>query len=270
MAIIHIDKLLYPMGNGATNPIRGIVNNKEYVIKTFNNVEGNKVLINELIGYRLAKQLDLPVPNALLGVIDENTYIDENVRDLEDFNEDCYGIAFCSELLYPVAPIASNKIIKMSTNYKWLIPKLILFDHLIYNKDRNKGNLLMSLSKNNKQLYVIDHSHIYNLEAIWNSVGLKQKMEDCDFNDENIMSDNWYLYSKFKDIMDIDMVEMEKALQYFKEKLNLDFFNHIIDNIPDVWENNKSELKALSEYLIYRMEHLGDYINIILSYTYNI
>ena len=96
MAIIHIDKLLYPMGNGATNPIRGIVNNKEYVIKTFNNVEGNKVLINELIGYRLAKQLDLPVPNALLGVIDENTYIDENVRDLEDFNEDCYGIAFCS------------------------------------------------------------------------------------------------------------------------------------------------------------------------------
>lgn len=226
------------------------------------------MLINELICYQLAIQLELPIPNAILGVIDENTYIEENVVNLEDFNRECYGVAFCSELINPVTSISSDKMIKMSSNYKWLIPKLMLFDHLIYNKDRNKGNLLISLSKKDKKLYVIDHSHTFNLEALWNSVGLHQKIEDNDYLDENIMSDNWYLYSKFKKAMNIDMIEMNDAYKYFEKKLSLDFFEHIIDNVPVMWENNKSELKALSEYLIYRMEHLEDYINIILSHTY--
>ncbi|NFI03715.1 hypothetical protein FC959_04705 [Clostridium botulinum] len=268
MDITHIDRLLFPMGNGATIPIQGVVNGKEYIIKTFNNVEGNKTLVNELVCYLIAKQLKLPIPNAILGIIDTETEIHQNVSSLEDFSDKCYGISFCSELIKPVTTINSSKMITLSSNYNWLIPKLMLFDHLIYNKDRNKGNLLISISKNNKQLYIIDHSHTFNLEALWNSTGLQQKIQDNDFLDTQIMDDNWYHYSKFKDALTIDSITMKENIQYFKDNLSIKFFNTIVDKVPLMWENNKDELLALSNYLIYRMEHIDDFANIILSTCY--
>lgn len=268
MKIYKVDKLLKPVGNGSTNPIYGIINNKEYVIKTFNNPEGNKILINELISYLIVKKLDLPMPNAILGIIDNKTFISNEVLETEEFNEECFGIAFCSEVIKPVTTISSEKMMAISSNYESLIPKLMLLDHLIYNKDRNKGNLLISLSKSDSKMYIIDHSHVFNLEALWNSFGLQQRIEDEDYRDLRIMQDNWYHYSKFKTTMDIRKNDMQNAVNYFYERLDTKFFNDIIFSIPEQWEKNTSELKALADYLTYRLEHLNDYANMIVKYDY--
>lgn len=268
METIHVDELLCFFGNGATKPIHAVANNSRYILKLFNNPEGNKVLVNELICYLIAKQLELPIPDAILGIVDSNTKIDTSIFSDEDFSNDCYGIAYCSKFLDPVTTISSPKMIGMSKNHKWLLPKLMLFDHLIYNKDRNKGNLLISLSKSNKNLYIIDHSHTFNLEALWNSVGLAQKIEDNDFNDTRIMDDNWYQYSNFKQYVNIDIVEMRETIEYFKERLSIDFFKGLIEKVPDMWENDKDELVALVDYLIYRMEHLEDFANLIINSKY--
>lgn len=268
METIHIDRLLFPIGNGATSPIQGIANEKDYVIKTFNNVQGNKVLVNELICYLIAEKLLLPIPKAILGQIDKNTVIDKYVHDSEDFDENCYGVAFCSELLTPVTIVKSDKMLKLAPNFQWLLPKLMLFDHLIYNKDRNMGNLLISLSKKDKQLYIIDHSHTFNMESIWNSTGLYQKIDSKDYLDDYIMKNNSYHYSKFKEALKIDLITMQDTVKYFQDNLPLDFFKGIIDKVPEVWENDKDELRALSEYLIYRMEHITDFAEMILSYKY--
>ncbi|MDU2282265.1 HipA family kinase [Clostridium paraputrificum] len=268
MDIIHIDELLFPIGNGITIPIHGTSNGLHYIVKTFNNVEGNKTLINELVCYLIAKKLSLPIPDAKLGIIDKNTKIDENVSELEDFSEDCFGLAFCSTYLNPVTTISSSKMLKLSSNYKWLLPKLMLFDHLVYNKDRNKGNLLISLSKNNNQLFIIDHSHTFNLEAIWNSIGLEQKMQEFDIYDDRIMLGNWYHYSKFKTVSNIDILTMKDTVNYFRENLSKDFFESLVDNIPEVWENDKEEIRALIKYLLYRFEHLDVFADIIANTNY--
>lgn len=268
MNIIHIDELFCFIGNGATNPIHGMGDGTRYIVKTFNNPEGNKVLINELVAYFIAKQLKLPIPNATLGMIDNITKIDADIFKSDDFNESCYGLAFCSELLQPVTTISSFKMLSMSKNYTWLLPKLMLFDHLIYNKDRNKGNLLISLSKTDKNLYIIDHSHIFSMEALWNSIGLNQRIAENDFNDSTIMDDNWYQYSNFKKVLNIDIITMRDTIDYFKDHLSIDFFNNLIEKIPTVWENDKDELIALINYLIYRVEHLEEFANLIMNTQY--
>ncbi|MGL5086033.1 MAG: HipA family kinase [Clostridium sp.] len=268
MDVIHIDELLCFIGNGATHPIHAIGNNTRYVVKTFNNPEGNKVLISELVSYYIAKQLNLPIPNAVLGTIDSNTIIDKGILESDDFNQNCYGLSFCSELLHPVTSISSSKMLTMSSNYKWLIPNLMLFDHLIYNKDRNKGNLLISLSKSNKSLYIIDHSHVFSMEALWNSFGFSQRINENDFNDMIIMQDNWYHYSNFKKVMNIDMLTMQETINHFKDNLNTAFFKSLIDKIPVMWENDKSELESLINYLIYRMEHLEEFASLIMNIQY--
>ena len=79
------------------------------------------------------------MPNAKLGIIDNKTFISNEVLETEEFNEECFGIAFCSEVIKPATTISSEKMMAISSNYETLIPKLMLLDHLIYNKDRNKG-----------------------------------------------------------------------------------------------------------------------------------
>ncbi|EGT3817429.1 TPA: hypothetical protein OXB05_002699 [Clostridioides difficile] len=269
MDIQYIEELRHPMGNGATNPIFGIGDNRQYVIKTNNNIQGNKVLINELVCYLLAQRLELPIPTAKLCKIDNNTKIDSNIYNIiEDFSSNCYGIGFCSEYINNVTLISSHKMLKLASNQEYLIPKLMLFDHIIYNNDRNKGNLLLRMGKTgNRELMMIDHSHTFNLGSIWDSCQLKQKIQSEDYKDEYIMCDNSYLYSMFKKSMDINMIVMNNAANFFKSKLcnNLDF---LIEKIPNSWENDINELKSLLDYINYRINHIDYFANMIASYKY--
>lgn len=266
--MIHIDELVYPIGCGVTIPIVGNAQGEDYVIKTYNNLQGNKVLVNELVSYRIAKSLELPIPEAKLGIIDGQTNIDKNVTENKDFNIDCEGVCFCSKYLGAAQTISSSKMIKLCDNYKEIINKIILFDHLIYNKDRNKGNLLINSCNKHRELYIIDHSHTFNLQSIWTSSSLLRKMNENDYNDVFIMEDNKYLYSMFKELNCIDYLSIKNTVEDFKQKLSLDFFDKIIEDIPEMWENDKDELIALSEYLKYRFNHIDVYADIICNINY--
>ena len=269
MDILQIEELKHPIGNGVTNPILGIKGNMQYVVKTNNNIQGNKVLVNELICYLLAKKLELPIPNAGLCSINETTIIDANVYDIvEGFSDECYGVGFYSEWENKTTVISSSKMLLKSSNYEWLIPKLMLFDHIIYNNDRNKGNLLIKMNKLNRELILIDHSHTFNLGAIWDGCQLKYKINDEDYKDDFIMINNSYLYSKFKSVMSIDMIVMQEAVNYFKSKLTVDDIRDTVNYIPAEWENNREELEALIEYIIYRFEHIDYFANLIVTYVY--
>lgn len=263
-----VDKLKYFFGNGSTHPIIGSINGIDYVIKTFNNEQGNKVLINELIAYNIVKQLNLPIPDCELAYIDNNTNIDYNVSSHEFFSDDCKGLAFCSKYRTDVTILSSDRMVLLADNRDYIIPKLLLLDHLIYNKDRNKGNILLTNTKGFKELIIIDHTHIFNLESIWNSVGLQQKIEDEDFKDNFIMQSNYYLYSKFLKAIPINMINLKEAINYFNEKLSEDFFWNLKNIIPEEWEDDKDEINALIEYIIYRFKHLEYYCKLILSCKY--
>lgn len=59
--------------------------------------------------------------------------------------------------------------------------EIILFDQLIYNKDRNKGNLFISTGKGAKLLYAIDHTHVFKNATIWDSICFRQGISDNDY-----------------------------------------------------------------------------------------
>lgn len=264
----HIKELKYPIGNGATNPIMGTYSNGYCVVKTNNNIQGNRTLINEYVCHLLAKELDLPVISSGLCYIDDDTHIEQNVRDMEEFSEDCYGLGFYSHYIEGVTVVGSEKMIKLTENYEWLIPKLMLFDHFIYNKDRNKGNLLIKMGKNNRKILIIDHSHTFNLETLWDRVQLNVKIQDNDYLDEYIMEKNAYIYSKLKNSMEINMLVMRETLDYFESKLSEEIIEKVVNQVPKEWECNKEELDALKEYLIYRLGKLNHFADIILNYKY--
>lgn len=268
MNILHIDELKFPMGNGCTKPILAVGGNEQYVVKTFNNNEGNKTLINELICYLIALQLDIKMPQSGICLIDSNTNIGRNVRDMPEFTDQCYGLGFYSKYIENNMVISSTKMLKMAKNYKEIIPQIMLFDHLVYNKDRNKGNLLITANKDSRELILIDHTHTFNLQCIWNSHDLKQKILGKDYNDTFVMEYNEYLYSKFKEACNIDLYELQLQVSHFKGKLSENFFKGIIDKVPKEWESDKNELIALSEYLIYRFENIDRYISTITTYNY--
>lgn len=263
----HVDELLGPIGLGSTEPCLGMSNGKQIVIKFFNNVEGNKSLVNELVCYQIAKKLELTVPYCGLCIIDKNTMINKNISELTEFSDRCYGIAFFSEYKKNVTKINSDALIKLSTNYTWLLPRLILFDHLIFNKDRNPGNLLIGMSKTDKSIYIIDHTHTFNLQCIWTGNALRQKINE-DFNSTEILEYNAYLYRLFYKCVNFDLVTLQKEVEFFNKKLNKSFFNDIMNMIPMEWESNKDELNALSEYLFYRFQHLNDFCYMISSFKY--
>ncbi|WP_133017099.1 HipA family kinase [Clostridium cuniculi] len=264
----HIEELKYPLGNGNTNPIMGTINGIPYAIKTINNEQGNKTLVNELVAHMIIKKLELNIPNCEIAYIDNATYIDNNVSTNDWFTEKCYGLAFCSEFNPRTMVISSEKMIMLAKNAKWIIPKLLLLDHLLYNKDRNKGNVLLTTFKDNKELLLIDHTHIFNLETIWNSTGLKRKIEEEDYKDDWIMHSNSYLYSKFLKANPINLIDMKESVEYFKSKLNIEFIKSLKDYIPVEWESDPEEIDALLEYIIYRFEHIDYYPNLILSTNY--
>lgn len=75
--------------------------------------------------------------------------------------------------------------------------KILLFDHLIFNTDRNPGNLLVQYYKKNITLQVIDHSHVFINQAIWDANCLHRAMEEKDYFSTRILEDNNYLYDMF-------------------------------------------------------------------------
>lgn len=79
------------MGLGSTEPKFAILDNGTQVItKLFNGPEGNLVLFNEYLCYRLAILLDIPMPKSGVCVLDEFS----EIQDLEIANSDNFGRAF--------------------------------------------------------------------------------------------------------------------------------------------------------------------------------
>ncbi|EKN7353251.1 hypothetical protein PX223_002886, partial [Listeria monocytogenes] len=125
---------------GSTNPymVKGS-DGKIYVIKVKNDACDGKTLLNELIAYRLAKLLELPVPNCCLINL-KKEHIEDNIHNMADIS--CIeGIGFASEYMHGGTRI-NPQILKNIVNADD-IPSIVLFDQLILNTDRSKndGNL---------------------------------------------------------------------------------------------------------------------------------
>lgn len=255
--------------DASTEPFEGILDGKNVFVKIPNGTWGKKILINEFICLRLAQALNIPIPNGGKCIINEKTDID-NVIDEIDYSEDITGVCFFSERLEKSQPIViyENALSKIANKFD--INKIALFDHIIYNEDRHKGNILLqhSMSIGYLLMYIIDHSHVFNLKHEWNKNNLKELISNEDFKDKKIMElNNDELYKIFFELKILNRSELIKEKNKFQLIINDNLLDKIFKEIPKEWVSDEEDLDALKKYILYRVNNIDYFVELILSYN---
>ena len=257
---LHVERLERHIGNGCTQPLLALVKseNEEFyaVVKTKNNIQGILSVVNEWISYNIATELGILMPNSSIAIIDDKT-------DVGNFiDESNFGSCFCSQYIEKVGIL--NEVVMTLVDNKEIYEKIILFDHIIYNKDRNKGNLLVTTGKGQKLLYAIDHTHVFKNETIWDRFCLRQGMQEQDYLDKEILDSNGY--SLFVQSKNITVESLKNQAKHFKEVITNEFLEEVMANIPKDWNINNNDLEALKEYLLYRVSHIDEMCEMIMDY----
>ena len=144
--------------------------------------------------------------------------------------------------------------------------KILLFDHIIFNADRNPGNLLVQSYKQNISLQVIDHSHVLINQAIWEAHCLNRATKEKDYFSTRILEDNAFLYSMFYRNMSIDENNLNEIKVIYQDKITEKTLRNILTDVPKEWLPSEKDTKALINYILYRVNHLDDIIATILKY----
>lgn len=142
---------------------------------------------------------------------------------------------------------------------------MILFDHVIYNKDRHVGNILIDLKS--KTFYAIDHSHVFKNQSLWDSITFSQGMSENDYADKIIVEYNSDTYKPIWQIKKFDENLAKIQADEFKSILTPNLINDIISQLPDEWNGfaTQKDLSALVEYLNYRISNLQNIVQTIFE-----
>lgn len=256
-----ISQLCYNMNLGSTEPKFAILEDGTQVVtKLYNGLEGNLVLFNEYLCYRLAILLDIPMPRAGVCILDSSSEIqDETLADSHN-----YGKAFFSEYMPKVTKLLPTIIGKMRNKEDFV--KILLFDHIIFNTDRNPGNLLVRFCKDDISLKVIDHTHVFINQTFWDANCLKRAMDENDLLNTKVLEYNTYLYQMFFQNFSVTKEMLEKESLLFKSRINRDIIVELIGCIPNEWKPKQKDLDELVSYILYRVDNLDVIISTIMTY----
>lgn len=165
-----------------------------------------------------------------------------------------YGPCFYSTYLEKSTPLKPG-IIRLLSNIDTFY-SLLLFDHIIYNKDRNIYNLLTTYTKADISFRLIDHSHVFKNETLWDYNCFKLGMSDFDILDPDILVSNENMYSMFLQAMNFKKEKLYTARQIFEKFINKSMLDSIIAEIPPEWDLDKNNSDALVEYILYRRNNI--------------
>lgn len=258
-----VEKITSVISNGVTQPLLGYINEKQVIIKHYQNRWGTQVLANELICYEIAKVLDITIPNAGICIINENTNIDELQDEEEICIEDIEGIGFYSEKIIKTIEFIDidSDLLEKIVNRDSII-RIMLFDHIIFNADRRDDNMMLGYGKG-IYMYIIDHSHVFHWENRNNIMGLDKNIDEEDYNDLKIMDKNIEFYKNF--LTKENIMDLTKEKEFIISRLSEEKLRSIINKTPDKWLN-VSEKETILRYLVYRINNLGNICNNIINY----
>ena len=245
-----ITSLEKPVRNGVTNPYYAKLGDNSFaVVKLYNNVQGNKSLLNDFYCSNLASILGLPTPNFGICYLNNDTIFGEN-----KILPNQYGPAFYSKLIEKAAIVTDYNSLRQISN-KSDIEKILLFDYLIYNGDRNPGNLLINFKKNNVKLYAIDYSHVFDTGTIWDKYSLNHRLNDS-INECDIFERNNILYDKMSKSKNIDKNYLLSLVDIFKNKINKELLSSISSLVPKEWIDDPEDMIYLEKYIFHRLNNL--------------
>lgn len=155
--------------------------------------------------------INIPMPESGIGMVDKKTIVYSNSITGNNF-----GYCFYSKLLpkaFPIKSVIVPELANLADFYK-----ILLFDHIIFNTDRNIGNLLIQYSNDGLRLYAIDHTYVLVGQSLWNSSTLKQGMKAHDYYSLEVMNKNMPQYKKFLNKMNIDYQNFYDLKVTFQKK----------------------------------------------------
>ena len=253
--MINIVEIKSKLGNGCTIPfVVWCDDGKTYIVKFPGNEQGKKTLVNEFIASNLCEYLELPILEYNLIKVkfsDYNIITNGNILPIE-------GTAF-GTVYNDNALIILNSGMISSTKNNYDAIKILIFDLLIGNFDRNKGNLMVDSVT--KKLIMIDHTHIFDIGAIWDEYQLprliKEKFDISklhQFNYNNIIGSIRF----DKDFYNELNIFINKV-----KNININYIKNVIDRIPVDWEVTIKEKELLVKYIYERFNRIDEILDIL-------
>lgn len=251
MEVVKAVSIVGPVPLGGTKPFLLIgEDGNQYYTKFKENPESSRILINEYVCSQIAEIFDIPKA--------ENVFIDATDIFIEVFGEEISnhieempktGLHFGSLKLDSVYPITSSDAILKAENPECL-PSILLYDHLIGNRDRqyNSGNIL--ISETPRKIFAIDHSEAFEIGPLWDATQLKHRIslpiEPFDMGG--------YVYTKWIE----HIKDPHPFSAFFNNLLRLtdDVLWNIIDKTPDEWLITNNEKQMLFRYLAFRRDNI--------------
>ena len=251
---------------GVTRPIFAQFQDGTYVVvKYMNNPQGQHVLMNEWVSYQIAKKVGLPILDAGICLLDNRAQFQYSDFELlfdanEEMTEKNYGYAFYSTYLPKAVPLTEGLLRKID---KIVLARLIIFDHIIYNTDRHSGNLLIQLKKE-PQLFALDHSHVFKNQCIWDKYTFMQGIRSNDYLDTAICDANQEIYGQISRVTSLEESDVRSEIIRIQNDLTMKTIEDTIELVPKEWsEDVEEDLRYLSQYLLYRIQHLPDMLPLI-------
>lgn len=257
--MLKINNILDVFDEGINKPLLATDNKSNlYVLKAYNdNNPSHKVEFNELISYRFAKTLNLPIPECHLAYLSRDCIINCNNSKVLQLN---YSPGICFAMEYHKGITNIDPVILKNISNMYDIPGIFLFDELLLNDDRydNPGNLLYD--KKTSELMIIDHSQIFRLGSIWNADEL-EKMITTPPTLIKLHGNN-YNYLKYYVYGNSPFARIIKQINL----LNPSEIDNLFIDIPDEWLIDNSDVEEAKELLKYQVFHFDDILKEIKKY----
>ena len=249
---------------GATAPIRvGLSDGTMAIAKYPNNACGNQILVNEWVCSCIAERINLCIPK--FGICNLSKDVIEAMGSEAELDERNSGRCFYTSYIANSIPLTNGTLLSLGLD-GFKLERLILFDHIIGNHERHRGNLLVDMGKGIK-LYAIDHGTIFTNSVRYELDDLLKQLDKRMLKDASILKDNSESYDLLFHIKNLDQLEMEHEVEHIKHVLTAGFLNEIKKSIPDEWINlaESDTIDRLLDAIEYRATYLDEICEMIIS-----
>lgn len=249
------------ISSGVTKPHYVTLSNSEtYVLKFPGNPEREKALINEYIGYKLANLLNLPLLNFSVVFVDFSVI--EGLTNLDDQVIKINGMAFATKYSRTVSHINNYKLINIANN-KYDFIKILIFDLLIGNVDRNPGNLLYDQKQ--KKVLAIDHTHIFINGTLFRKIELDE-MKNDPFNYNLLHRNQRKLFEDLNNMKCFDKLTLEQEILpfiTFIRTIKWETILNIIKEAQNIWFFDEVDVLSLCDFIHTRFMRSNEVLNLI-------
>lgn len=245
---VNVTRYITPLREGGSLPALAEADDDyKYVVKFRGAGHGTKMLVSELIGGMVAKELGFRVPELVFINLDEafgRTEGDEEIQDLLKGSQGLnMGLHFLSGAL-TFDPVATQIDGLTASQLVWM-------DAFITNVDRTVRNTNMLMWK--KELWLIDHGASLYFHHSWSN-WQKQALSPFAYIKDHVL---------LRDADCVDEVDEE-----FKKILTPDKIREMVDWLPDDWLNWSGDEESPAEirevyynFLTERLKHSYNFTN---------